>query len=74
MQWFTISPPKEEDKAFLAKLDDKDDPYYVLSYCEYDNSFREASGERYSSWDEDEILAWTTFDELDKSFDNSSKI
>ena len=74
MQWFTTPPPKEEDKAFLAKLNDPCDPYYVLSYCEYDNSFREASGEQYTSWEESEILAWTTFDKLDKSFDNNSKI
>lgn len=74
MKWFTTTPPKEEDKPFLAKLDDDCVRYYVIEYREYDDCFVEAWGERYTSWDESEILAWTTFDELDKSFDNNLKI
>ena len=72
MIWHKGRPPQEA--LFLAKLNDYE-RYYVLARSEYDLSgvYREASGEQYSSWDEDEIIAWVTLDELDECYFESQK-
>lgn len=69
MKWFTNKPPKD-GQQFLAKLINEDLPFYVVYYdvCYNPNKvFCEAGGEQYTSFDENEIIAWTTFEELNKS-------
>ena len=69
MKWFTTAPPK--DRPFLIKIRDPYIKYYIVEYNDIERYYIEAWGEQYATWDEDEIEAWTTFDELDRDFDNN---
>ena len=63
-------------EPFLGVFQDSEegDYFYVVS-AEWDNPgyktklrYVEAGGEQYSYWDENELIAWTSLEELKKDF------
>lgn len=63
MKWYKTTPPKNED--FLACLNTAYNlPFYVLHYSTYKNCYEGAFGEDMEV-DREDILAWTTMEELD---------
>ena len=75
MKWYTSSPAK--DRPILIKAFDEGELgeyFYVVEYnsdvSHWVNEERwvEYMGERFCSWNEEEILAWTDFNELAKDF------
>ena len=68
MKWFKDAPPKD-GQQFLARTTCATLPYYVLYYDENYNKFYEAGGEQYMYFTENDIFAWTSLDELNKSIE-----
>ena len=75
MKWYTSSPAK--DRPILIKCYEPTELgyyYYVVEYNEemssynYEETYTEYLGHRHAHWTEDEIIAWTDFDELTKDF------
>lgn len=61
--------PKIGD-TILIKINDKETPYYIVLVGEnYDNTlyFTEANGEQYAYWTENEVIGWTTLNEIQKN-------
>lgn len=76
MKWFTSEPPA--DTPILCKFKDKFGPCFYICTRDswYDNVYKtivlvEAYGEQYMRWPVDELIAWTTFEELEKDFANA---
>lgn len=53
----------EEGNYFCIVSAEWDDPEYKTKLC-----YVEADGEQYSYWDENELIAWTSLEELKKDF------
>ena len=65
MKWHTEEPPTAVD--ILCCFGIKENPFfYVCGKYEHKNKkvLIEASGEEYAEWPLEELIAWTTFDEL----------
>ena len=72
MEWFTSEPPI--DTPILCKFQhiDKSIPdFYVCQRENYHiNRLTEACGEQSFWWEMEELIAWTTLEELEKDFRN----
>ena len=77
MKWFTNNLPKDRNKKFLAKIKKRD--YYlnskknssfaILIYA-FDNEYREYNNKYSIYYPASDILAWTTFEELEKDIED----
>ena len=74
MEWFTSEPPI--DTPILCKFKNIDNSnfnpnpnFYVCQREEFRaDRLTEACGEQYCWWEIEELIAWTTFEELEKDF------
>ena len=82
MEWYNpkTNPPPMADRinwmgpAFLGVFKDMDSNkpyfYFVRQEVRYDGTAKyiEAGGEQYAWWSEDELIAWTSLEEVEKDF------
>lgn len=69
MKWIAGMPPKVMYAEYLVKYNYKGHPgYYVIKWDWVNDKFVEALGEQYEEFTSNEVIAYTTFDELNEDF------
>ena len=68
MRWFKGAPPEKMYTSYLIKYSEDSGrtyEYYVVEY-NFNGKLIESLGERYYWFDSKDVVAYTTFDELNK--------